>query len=235
MLRWSEIKLKKIEQENLCGFIFKSRSPSSGIKGVTVYTSSGMPGRKGAGIFGRAFLRYFPLLPVIDDGRLHDPVLRENFIENVFVYKRWKELVNKGGSIKGLMDFHTEHKLLIMAHSPRHLSTLGKFVANTKNTERDESLSQYIKLLMEGLQLPATVKKNTNVLLHIVGYFKKVLPPDDKKELLEIIDNYHKGFMPLIVPIFLINHYIRRFDEHYLKKQFYLNPHPMELMLRNHT
>ena len=235
MLRWSEIKLKKLEQENLCGFIFKSRSPSSGIKGVTVYTSSGMPGRKGAGIFGGAFLRYFPLLPVIDDGRLHDPMLRENFIENVFVYKRWKELVNKGGSIKGLMDFHTEHKLLIMAHSPRHLSTLGKFVANTKNTEREESLSQYIKLLMEGLQLPATVKKNTNVLLHIVGYFKKVLPPDDKKELLEVIDNYHKGFMPLIVPIFLINHYIRRFDEPYLKKQFYLNPHPIELMLRNHT
>jgi uncharacterized protein YbgA (DUF1722 family) len=234
-LKWAEIKLKKLEQENLCGFIFKSRSPSSGIKGVTIYSASGMPDRKGSGIFGGAFLRHFPLFPAIDDGRLHDPTLRENFIENIFVYRRWKEFLNKDGSIQGLIDFHTRHKLLILAHSPRHLSILGKFVADIKNSNREIVLSEYIKILTEGLQLLATVKKNTNVLHHIIGYFKKELSRGDKKELIEVIDNYHKGFIPLVVPISLISHYIRKFDEPYIKKQFYLNPHPIELMLRNHV
>jgi len=235
MLRWVENKLKNLEQESLYGFIFKSRSPSSGIGGVTVFTPSGMPGRKGTGLFGGAFLRRFPLVPVIDDGRLHDPKLRENFIERVFVYKRWKELFRNNATRKDLINFHTEHKLLIMSHSPKHLTTLGQLVASSKKYKHEHLLTQYIKLLMEGLQLLATAKKNTNVLSHIAGYFKSVLSSEDKRELLEVIENYHKGYVPLIVPIVLINHYVRKFDESYLKEQFYLNPHPIELMLRNHV
>lgn len=235
MLRWTQKKLKMLEEENFYGFIFKSRSPSSGIGGVTVYTPSGMPSRKGAGIFGGAFLRHFPLFPVIDDGRLHDPNLRENFIEKVFVYKRWRDLVKYSGSIKDLVTFHTEHKLLILSHSPKHLIALGKLVASTKKLKHEALFSQYSNLLMESLQLLATVKKNTNVLQHIAGYFKKYLSPDEKKELLEVIENYHKGYVPLIVPIVLINHYVRKYDEPYLKRQVYLNPHPVELMLRNHV
>ena len=235
MLKWAEKKLKNLEKEDLNGFIFKSRSPSSGIGGITVYTPSGMPGRKGAGIFGGAFIRLFPLIPVIDDGRLHDPKLRENFIERVFVYKRWKEFLEIGSSIKDLIHFHTRHKLLILSHSPKYLSDLGRLVATVKKDNFEEILSEYIRLLTESLQLSATVKKNTNVLLHITGYFKKQLSADDKQELIEVIENYHKGYIPLIVPIFLIKHYVRKFDEHYLKSQYYLNPHPLELMLRNHV
>jgi uncharacterized protein YbbK (DUF523 family) len=113
MLKWAERKLKELEKKELCGFIFKSRSPSSGIGGVKVYTLSGMPSQRGIGLFGRAFMNKFPVIPVIDDGRLHDPGLRENFIERVFVYKRWQEFIKKGGLIRNLVAFHTEHKLYL--------------------------------------------------------------------------------------------------------------------------
>jgi uncharacterized protein YbgA (DUF1722 family)/uncharacterized protein YbbK (DUF523 family) len=235
MKKWAADKLTQIEKEDLCGFIFKSKSPSSGIGGIKVYTSSGIPSNKGTGIFGGAFMSYFPLIPVIDDGRLHNPNLRENFIEQVLVYKRWKEFLKNSTEIRDLVAFHTHLKLLILSHSPKHYSTLGKLVAQAKKYKPDLLYSEYISILMDGLRLLATTKKNTNVLLHIAGYFKKQLSPEDKRELLEVIDQYHKGHIPLIAPIVLINHYVRKFDESYLKMQFYLNPHPVELMLRNHV
>jgi uncharacterized protein YbgA (DUF1722 family) len=137
--------------------------------------------------------------------------------------------------LKDLIQFHTEHKLLILSHSPKHYTVLGKLVAQSRQYHRDELFSQYAKILMEGLLLSATVKKNTNVLQHITGYFKKYLSPEEKNELLALIEHYHRGYVPLIAPIVLINHYVRKFDEPYLKKQWYLNPHPIELMLRNHV
>ena len=234
MKKWAADKLSRLEKEDLCGFIFKSKSPSSGIGGIKVYSSSGIT-NKGTGIFGGAFMHYFPLIPAIDDGRLHNPDLRENFIEQVLVYNRWQEFLKKGGKIRELIAFHTDLKLLILSHSPKHYSALGILVARAKKYRPDALYSEYIKILMEGLRLLATVKKNTNVLLHIAGYFKKRLSSEDKRELLEVIEQYHKGYIPLIVPVVLINHYVRKFDEPYLKTQFYLNPHPVELMLRNHV
>jgi len=235
MLRWSKNKLIELEKENLSGFIFKSRSPSSGIGGIKIYTPSGMQGQRGKGIFGNAFLQHFPLIPVIDDGRMHNPSLRDNFIERVFVYKRWKQLTDKGMTTRSLVMFHTEHKLLIMSHSQKHFAALGRLVAHAHDRALHELQSEYINLLMEGLSLIATTKKNTNVLLHMTGYFKKQLSSDEKRELLELIDHYHKGYVPLIVPLTLIKHYVRKFGEPYLKKQYYLNPHPVDLMLRNHV
>ena len=209
MLKWADRKLKDLEHDDLCGFIFKSRSPSSGISSIKVYTPSGMPSHRGTGIFGGAFMRHFPLIPVIDDGKLHDPQLRENFIERVFVYKRWKGFFTNNSPVKDLISFHTEHKLLMLSHSPKHLSSLGNLVANAKKYDRNELFANYIQLLTEGIQLIATVKKNTNVLLHIAGYFKKLLSPDDRQELLKIIDQYHNKYVPLVVPIVIINHYVR--------------------------
>jgi uncharacterized protein YbgA (DUF1722 family)/uncharacterized protein YbbK (DUF523 family) len=235
MKEWAEDKLRQLEKEDLCGFIFKSKSPSSGIGGIKVYTSSGVPSNKGTGIFGGAFMSYFPLIPVIDDGRLHNPNLRENFIEQVLVCKRWKDFLKNSTKIRDLITFHTNLKLLILSHSPKHYDALGKLVAQAKKYQPDVLYPEYIRILMEGLRLLATAKKNTNVLLHITGYFKKQLSSEDKRELLEVIDQYRKGHISLIVPIVLMNHYVRKFDEPYLKMQFYLNPHPMELMLRNHV
>jgi uncharacterized protein YbgA (DUF1722 family)/uncharacterized protein YbbK (DUF523 family) len=235
MLKWSKKKLRELEKEDLCGFIFKSKSPSSGLKGVKVYTESGMPSTRGLGIFGGAFTRHFPLIPVEDDGRLHNPRLRENFIERVFVFRRWKDFIESGTSGGSLVSFHTDHKLLIMSHSPRHNSLLGRMVAAVQKQNLTTLLSEYITLLMECLSLLATVKKNTNVLMHTMGYFKKKLTADEKTELLHIINNYHSGLIPLIVPITLMNHYVSKYEEVYLKRQYYLNPHPLELMLRNHV
>ncbi len=235
MLKWVEKKLKELEREDLCCFIFKSKSPSSGMTGVKVYGDKGIQSTKGVGIFAGAFMRRFSLLPVEDDGRLNDPELRENFIERVFVFKRWQEFIRKGGYLKDLLNFHTHHKLLLLAHSPKHYTLLGRLVANAKNHKGDLHMEYYIKTMMDGLRLIATTKKNTNVLQHIMGYFRKQLSTEEKQELLELIENYWKGLIPLIVPVALVKHYVRKYDEPYLKKQYYLNPHPLELMLRNHV
>lgn len=234
MQKWAQDRLNRLAEDSLCGFIFKNRSPSSGMQSIKVYGPSGMPVYKGVGIFARAFMDRFPLLPVEDDGRLHDPTLRENFIERVFVFKRWQELLEKGVSGKDLIAFQTEHKLLFMAHSPKHLTGLGRLVAGRKG-KAGQLTDAYAAVMMEGLKLIATTKKNTNVLSHIMGYFKKVLSTDEKQELLEIIDQYHDGLVPLIVPVTLIKHYVRKYDDPYLKRQCYLTPHPVELMLRNHV
>jgi uncharacterized protein YbgA (DUF1722 family)/uncharacterized protein YbbK (DUF523 family) len=235
MLAWAGKRLKELEGEGLCGFIFKSRSPSSGLGGVKVYTPSGTPSKRGAGIFGGAFLKRFPLIPAEDDARLHNPALRENFIERVFVFRRWREFLKKGASRGDLVAFHTRHKLLVLAHSPRHYAALGRLAAGAKRLGREALLAEYIGTLMEALRLLATAKKNTNVLLHAMGYFKRLLSPDEKQELLEVIENFHRGLLPLVVPVTLIKHYVRKFDEKYLKGQYYLDPHPLELMLRNHV
>jgi uncharacterized protein YbgA (DUF1722 family)/uncharacterized protein YbbK (DUF523 family) len=235
MRRWAGQRLNELENEGLCGFIFKSRSPSSGMRGVKVYKPSGIPVRTGVGIFAGAFMERFPLLPVEDDGRLQDPALRENFIERTFVFRRWKEFQDSGAKIKDLVSFHTAHKLLILSHSTRHYRTLGSMVAAAKQHKPEKLHSEYIYNLMEGLKLVSTAKKNTNVLHHILGYFKKRISSDEKQELLEVIENYHKGHVPLIVPVTLIRHYVRKYGEQYLARQHYLNPHPVELMLRNHV
>jgi uncharacterized protein YbgA (DUF1722 family)/uncharacterized protein YbbK (DUF523 family) len=235
MQQWVQGRLGELEKDDLCGFIFKSRSPSSGMRGVKVYNPSGIPSTSGVGIFARAYMEHFPLMPVEDDGRLNDPHLRENFIERIFVFKRWKELVRNAGRIRDLVDFHSDHKLLILSHSPRHYSALGRHVANAKKYQRESLQDDYLKILMDGLKLLATVKKNTNVLSHMMGYFKKQLQPDEKKEMGEVLEEYHRGLVPLVVPIVLVRHYVRKYDEPYLKRQYFLNPHPVELMLRNHV
>ncbi len=234
MLQWAEKRLGELARENLCGFIFKSKSPSSGIGGVKVYTTSGVPSRRGVGIFGGAFMKRFPLTPVIDDGRLHNPQLRENFIEGVFVFHRWHGL-QKSRSTNSLIRFHTSHKLLMLAHSPKHYSSLGQLVAGEKRVKREDLYGSYIQGFMEGMRLLATPKKNANVLMHIAGYFKKLITADEKQELLDVIENYRRCLIPLIVPITLIKHYVRKYNVAYLQKQHYLDPHPVELMLRNHV
>jgi len=235
MRQWAKKKVTILAAEDLCGFVFKSRSPSSGMRGVKIYSPEGIPNSTGSGIFAKAFQDRFPFLPVEDEGRLHDPGLRENFIERVFVYKRWQEFLVSDRTIGGLVSFHTSHKLLVMAHSPKHYSALGRLVADPKQYKRKELFEQYCATLMEGLQLLATVRKNTNVLQHMAGYFKQQLSPDEKQELQDVIANYHRELVPLIVPITLLQHYVRKYDITYLKQQAYLNPHPLELMLRNHV
>lgn len=235
MTQWSKRRVKELEREELCGFIFKSDSPSSGMERVRVYNEKGMPVKKGVGIFAKIFMDYFHLLPTEEEGRLHDPELRENFIERVFTLKRWREVLAKRPTLGNLVQFHTQHKLLILSHSPKHEPLMGRLVAKAKGRPLTEIFEQYQRLLMEALKLKATPKKHANVLMHMMGYFKEQLSSDEKKELLEVIEHYRQGHLPLIVPITLLQHYVRKYDQPYLKGQVYLNPHPIELQLRNHV
>lgn len=232
MERWARKRVAELEAENLCGYIFKSKSPSSGMERIKVYPESGgMPVKKGVGMFARAFMERFPLLPVEDEGRLHDANLRENFIERVFVMKRWRDMER---TRTGLVDFHSHHKLLLLAHSPEAYRQLGRLTADLKGQDIEAARQEYAPVLMSALKLAATPKKVTNVLMHVMGYFKKQLSGDEKQELLDLIHAYHAEQVPLIVPVTLLNHYVRKYDEPYLKAQYFLNPHPLELKLRNH-
>jgi uncharacterized protein YbgA (DUF1722 family)/uncharacterized protein YbbK (DUF523 family) len=235
MLAYCDATVRELEGSDLCGFIFKKDSPSSGLFRVKVYGPAGIPAKSGSGLFAAAVARHFPLLPMEEEGRLNDAVLRENFIERVFSYRRWKDFLNSSPGVGGLVEFHSRHKLLMMAHSPQAYREMGVLVAHGKGLKLEELLRSYEGLLMNGLALIATTRKNTNVLMHIMGYFKKVLSHDEKSELLETIGQYHDQLVPLLVPLTLLKHYVKKYDQTYLKQQVYLAPHPAELMLRNHV
>lgn len=234
MAKWGKTKVKELTKLDLCGFIFKSKSPSSGMERVKIYDNNGVPNIIGTGIFAKLFMKAFPFLPVEEEGRIHDPVLRENFIENVFVYKRWQELNNQFSTGK-LVDFHTKHKYQIRSHSEKIYRQMGKLVAGAGVYDSNEILLEYHTLLMSAMKLKPTIKKHTNVLIHLMGYFKKMLSQDEKQELLEVIEQFRNNLIPLIVPITLISHYTRKYRQSYLMQQSYLTPHPLELKLRNHA
>ena len=235
MQTWARRRLKALEKENLCGFVFKCDSPSSGMVRVKVYNDKGQPEKKGVGIFARAFMDHFPLIPVEDDGRLHNPAIRENFIEQVFTLKRWRETRTRRSCVGNVVDFHSRNKLLLMAHSPKHLKAMGQLVAAGKGQTCGSLYQAYETHLLEALRLKATVSKNVNVLQHMLGYFKTDLTADEKQELLDVIDHYHRQLIPLVVPLTLFRHFVRKYAQPYLQQQTYLNPHPLELQLHNHV
>lgn len=233
VLEFSRRRVKELEDENLCGFVFKARSPSSGMERVKVYDENGVPSSVGVGIFAREFMEHFPLVPVEEDGRLHDPGLRENFFENIFCFRDYRR-ARSSGKVADLIDFHTHHKLQIMAHSPEKLREMGQLVANAREATEDPFLL-YEELLREAMREQPSPGKNANVLQHMLGYFKEELGAWEKQELLDVVSRYTKGLVPLIVPVTLIEHYVRKYDKDYLREQSYLQPHPLELKLRNHS
>ncbi len=235
MKSWAADRINKLAKENLDGFVFKRKSPSSGMARVKVYSESGMPSDKGVGLFARAFMDQFPHLPVEDDGRLHDPALRENFIQRIFVHRRWRDLLATAKRRGGLVDFHTSHKLLILSHNERDYREMGRLVARAKDLPVDELFRRYEELLMTALKKKSTVKKHSNVLSHVFGYFKKDLSALEKQEVLEILDQYHQGMIPLIVPLTLMKFFAKKFKQDYLANQHYLDPHPLQLKLLNHA
>ncbi|PLX80095.1 MAG: DUF1722 domain-containing protein [Desulfuromonas sp.] len=235
MKAWAQKRVAELEKEDLCGFIFKSKSPSSGMERVKLYDANGVPNSQGVGLFAQAFMQHFPLLPVEEDGRLHDPKLRENFIEIIFTLKRWRQSLECGKTVGNLIDFHTRHKLLLLSHSTEIYRQMGKLVANPGKTDIETLHDSYLALLMKGLRLKTTLAKHVNVLQHILGYFKKELSANEKQEVLQTFADYRAGLLPLVVPVTLLNHFVLKYDQPYLKQQVYLHPHPLELKLRNHV
>jgi uncharacterized protein YbgA (DUF1722 family) len=194
-----------------------------------------MASRNAVGLFARAFIEQFPLIPVEEEGRLCDPLLRENFIERVFCYRRWQDLVQSRVTRQAVVQFHTVHKYLLLSHHSQQCQVLGRLVGQAHKHRPKDLALRYGELLMKALAVKATVRKHVNVLQHILGYFKDRLGAQEKGELLGVIGDYHRGLTPLIVPLTLIKHYVQIFDVGYIRDQVYLNPHPKELMLRNHV
>ncbi|MEE4362789.1 MAG: DUF523 and DUF1722 domain-containing protein [Desulfotignum sp.] len=234
MHTWIHKKLPVLEKENLCGFIFKSKSPSSGLYRIKVYGDDGKMRNNGTGLFARAFTRHFPRIPVEEAGRLNDPKLREHFIENIFSFQRWRRFLEDRPNLGKMVAFHTDNKLLILSHSQDIYRQMGRLVAQGKQMPPAELFQAYEKLLFKALDLKTTPKKNINVLQHAMGFFKNDLTRDEKQELLSSFSQYKDGYVPLIVPLTLIKHYVLKYDQPWLKSQTYLHPHPFELKLRNY-
>src|SRR5215510_1648251 len=220
---------------DLAGYIFKKNSPSCGVERVRVYSVKGVRTRYGPGLFAAAVMRTLPLLPVEEEGRLNDRALRENFVERVFAYHRWQRLARGRRSISSLVDFHTRHKFVLLAHSERHYKKLGRIVADVKHLAVANAYQEYGHLFMQGLTVHATLKKHCNVLHHMTGYFSKELSPAEREELVEHIFDFRRNLVPRLVPLTLIRHYVNKYDVGYLQRQVYLQPSPKELLLFDHV
>jgi uncharacterized protein YbgA (DUF1722 family)/uncharacterized protein YbbK (DUF523 family) len=235
-LSWAKTRLEELAQQGLHGFVFKKDSPSSGLFRVRVYNDKGVPQRNGMGLFARAFTQRFPLLPVEEEGRLHDWRLRENFIDRIFAYRRWTLMLEQNPGPGGLVEFHTAHKMTLLAHSPPRYRELGRLVAQAGTLPWDQVSEQYVSLLMAGMREIATPGRHFNVLQHLLGFIKDTLDQEDKTELLGLMEDYRQGLVPLIVPITLLKHHLRRPTvPEWVHEQVYLYPYPKELMLRNHV
>ena len=224
-----------VELDDIGGYIFKSRSPSCGPARVKVYASGKAARAQGVGLYAREIMNRQPLLPVEEEARLVEPLWRDNFIERVFAYRRWQDLLASGFTAAGLMEVHARHKLILMAHGAAYYRTLGRLAAEGKGLRPARLCEEYGIGFMAALGHPATRKRHANVLQHLMGYLKKQLDPDGKAELLELIDAYRLGVLPLIAPQTLLRHHFRRFPHPYVEKQFYLYPDSLELQLRSNN
>ena len=203
---------------------------------MRVYNEHGIPQRNGTGLFPREVMKRFPLLPLEEEGRLHDMHLRENFVQRIFVHYRWTEMLDQEPSPGGLVRFHTAHKLTLMAHSPKHYTEMGHLVADAGKRGWDELTAEYGAQLMEGLSVMGSPGKHVNVLQHLMGFLKNHLSSLDKGELLGLMEDYRQGLVPLIVPLTLLKHHLSRYPvPDWVDQQVYLHPYPKELMLRNHV
>ncbi|XPV69459.1 MAG: YbgA family protein [Halarcobacter sp.] len=228
--------VEEIQKEQLCGFILKSKSPTCGMERVKVYQDKNAPSeKKGVGIFAKELQNNFPLLPIEEEGRLNDAWLRENFLMQIFAYKALFEFLLSNPNFKDLVQFHTSYKYLIYSKSNQSYKILGNIVANHEKKSIDEVLSQYKYSFLEAISKKGNIKKTYNVLLHIFGYFKKLITKEEKQEILDAIDEFKQEIIPLIAVIKILNIYTKRFNIEYLKTQIFLNPYPKELALRSNV
>ena len=235
MQSYAKRRVEALARMRFDGFVLKKDSPSCGMERVRVYGMRGVPARAGRGVFARALPDRIPLLPTEEEGRLSDLRLRENFIERIFAYHRWQRLLEERPSSRRLVEFHARHKLLLLAHSESHLRRLGRLVAQAGKGPLPPILQQYGTAFMRGLSVPATARKHANALEHMMGYFSRQIESGERAELVEIIREYRRGRLPLVVPITLVRHYLNKFHVDYLLNQVYLDADPRELMLRNHV
>ncbi len=235
MNSYSRGRVKKRDLDSLRGYILKKDSPSCGMERVKLFGEKGMAERKGVGLYAQALKEQYPLLPIEEEGRLNDARLRENFIVRVFAYDRLRNLFEGRFARRDVVAFHANHKYLILAHSPKHYTEMGRLVAAIARHKPSDFRDMYCAAFMEALTVKTTIKKNVNVLQHIMGFLKEKLTVDEKADINRVIDDYRAGLIPLVVPLTLVRHYVDKHAVEYIQDQVYLHPSPKELMLRNHV
>lgn len=225
-------RIAELKRPDLSGYVFKKNSPSCGIDQVHIYDKHGLFSQNGTGMYAKAFVEQFPLIPVEEEGRFYDPAIRENFVERVFSYRRFQDLIHNELTSQALLRFHRIHKYLLLSHSPQHYDAMGSLIGQADRLPLKELAARYGALFMRTLAVKPTVRQQVNVLHHIVGYFKTRLKTREKEEIFAMIDDYHRGLIPLLVPVELIKRHVRMFEVEELRDQVYLNPDSNELMLR---
>lgn len=233
MVSYSQEKASQLK--DLDGFVFKKNSPSCGVFRVKIYQNDQPCERRGTGLFAHAVMENHPELPVEEEGRLSDPFLREIFVERVFAYRRVKDLFDRKWTRRDVIQFQAREKLLLMAHSPHKAKMLGQLVGHIKQHERDDFARAYIREYMDCMNTAPSKGRHTNALMHMAGYLKNKLSKSGRAELTAVISDYRNGYVPMMVPMALMQHMIRRLEEGYLADQTYLSPHPRDLALRNHV
>ncbi|HBC3885484.1 TPA: DUF523 and DUF1722 domain-containing protein [Vibrio parahaemolyticus] len=231
MLTYSANKVDELQNEQLCGYIVCAKSPTCGMERVKVYSKNNAA-KEGIGLYTKTLMEKMPWLPVEEDGRLNDPVLKENFITRIYCLNDFYESMAGEPTRGKIIDFHSRYKLTLMAHHPESYRSLGRLVADVASYEIDEFYREYRLGLMTALSNRASRKNNTNVLMHLQGYFKRSLNKDEKEELATVIQDYRTGTLPLLAPLTLIKHYLNAYPDEYLQKQKFLEPHPQEMRLR---
>lgn len=232
MQSFSEKKIASLH--HLCGYIVCAKSPSCGMERVRVYQPDNNNNRKeGVGIFTRELMKQMPWLPVEEDGRLHDPVLRENFVERIYTLHEFNQLWRSGLTRGKLIAFHSRYKLTLLAHSQPAYREIGRFVAAIEQWSSLEAFAfEYRQRLMDLLKHKATRGNHTNVMMHVQGYFRPQLNAKQREELTSLIDHYRQGLQPLLAPMTLLKHYMSEYPDPYLTQQRYFEPYPEALRLR---
>ncbi|MDD2829157.1 MAG: DUF523 and DUF1722 domain-containing protein [Sulfuricurvum sp.] len=230
----SQEEMKKLQSEKLCGIIFKSKSPSCGLKSSKLYLDNGMLKGKVAGIFAHMCRNNYPLLPMEEEGRLEDMWLRENFIMEIFAYNAIEKLKESNPSLNDLVKFHTINKFMLQAKNEKLYRYLGNLVGNNNNYPFEKMLETYEIGFKMAISTKSSIKRTRNVLEHLAGFFKKVLDKNEKEILHTQINDYSAKILPLIVPVSTILLYAHKYDITYLLDQTFLNPYPKTFALRSH-
>lgn len=219
---------------NLDGYILIKNSPSCGLERVKVYQANGHPHQTaGRGLFAQAMRNRYPLLPMEEEGRLHDAHLRENFILRVYAHYYYRHEVLAQPSSHAVLQFHSRYKYVLMAHSQTAYKALGRLLADVGDKNIDTLLETYFQQFMLALAKPATRKNHTNTMLHILGYLKRDVASEARQSIVDTIEQYRQGVVPLVTPLTLLSHYIDQTGSDYIRAQRYLKPYPETLGLRN--
>lgn len=233
LARQAAVRVQELAELALDGYVLKKDSPSCGLTRVKIYSEAGLASRTGRGIFADALCSALPALPVEEEGRLRDAHIREHFFARVYAFRRVRHLFRTAPRLGELVDFHSRHKLLLLAHSPAAYAELGHLVARGRALAPHTLAADYSRAFMHALSAAVSRGRHVNVLQHMVGYFRQLLSADARRDVAAAIGDYQRGLVPLVLPARLIRHYAQIHDIRYLTRQFYLDPYPQELMLRN--